>query len=673
MRLPLRLALVLAMSPALARAASPVVHPTPEEVASIRGASDLSISPDGSRLVYALSVNTFDPAVKPSEQDADAGWKRDRQIWVVDLGHGEPRQLTRGAEKAGAPVWSPDGREVVFLRKVKGKSALHVIAVDGGEATVVATGGLEPAAVRWSPDGRSLAFLARPETPQAKRDEKWRDGGTVDYDHEWESDALWIVPRAGGEPKRVSRGGENVVDYAWSPDGARFVVLTSPSGDPYQVSSLITPRLISATDGVELRTLDPEAREFDQPRWSPDGKRVAFLTTRQSLSMTNVLEVCDLAAGRTWNAAPSLDLEMSGFVWSADSQSLIALVRERTGTRIERFPAEGGPGVDAGFAGRVADAPLSLDRAGRRLAFVSSTDREPRDPTVFDLEGRNWSLAARLNPEVERWSLGREEAVRWKSENGIEIEGLLLVSPAAKPGAPAPLIVFPHGGPDDVSASSFGSLSQFFAAHGFSVFRPNYRGSFGYGREFYAANRGRFGGIEFRDIESGVDALVAAGKADEKRLFYGGWSWGGYITAWTIGHTHRYRAAVVGAGVNDVAAQYALSDINHGVAAQWEYEGDPWRQLGNFDRSNPIRFVKNVTTPTLIFHGQSDPRVAPQESIMLYRALSDLGVPTRLYEYPREPHNPTEPAHQVHRMKAWLDWYARYLSGPGRPSGVAAR
>ncbi len=651
----------------VATRATAVVHPTPEDATSLRSASDLSIAPDGTRLVYSLGTATLDPDAKPSEKDTDAGWKRDRQIWLVDLAGGEPQQLTHGVEQARAPVWSPDSREIAFLRKVKGKAALHVIALSGGEATVVPTGALDLSHVRWSPDGKWFAFLASAADSKPKEDEKWRTGGVIDWGREYDVTALWIVPRAGGEPRRLTKDNESVTDFEWSPDATKLAILSAPSGDPYEESNHLTPRVIAAKDGATVGVLAAKAADYSNLQWSPDGRKLAVLTTHESLSMENELRVYDLPNGPARNALPDFDHTVSSFAWSGDGRSLVALVRERTITKLVRFPAEGGAGEDLGFSGRVAEAPLTSDRTGARLAFFSSTDRDPRDPTVFDVSARSTRVVAHLNPEVADWTLGREEVVHWKGENGIELEGLLLVSPAAKPGAPAPLLVLPHGGPDEVSSSSFTALGQFFAAHGISVFRPNYRGSFGYGREFYAANRGRFGEIEFKDIESGVDALIAERKADAKKLLYGGWSWGGYITAWTIGHTNRYRAAVVGAGVSDVFVQYSLSDINHGDAAAWEFRGNPWLQLENFDRSNPIRFARDMKTPTLILHGQNDPRVGFTASEELYRALVDLGVPTRFYAYPREPHNFTEPAHLVHRTRVWLDWYETHLKDSARP------
>ncbi len=199
------------------------------------------------------------------------------------------------------------------------------------------------------------------------------------------------------------------------------------------------------------------------------------------------------------------------------------------------------------------------------------------------------------------------------------------------------------------------------------MLRPNYRGSFGYGFAFYAANRNRFGEVEQADIESGVDQLVRDGLADPAQLYFGGWSWGGYIATWTAAHVHRYRAIVAGAAVSDVTHSYSLSDINHGVAAQWEYRGDPWNQTEHFDRVNPIRYVTQVKTPLLLLHGQADARVPFAESVQFFRALKDLGREVEFWAYPREDHGFTEGAHRVDYVKRWVDWYDAHAAAPATP------
>jgi len=308
------------------------------------------------------------------------------------------------------------------------------------------------------------------------------------------------------------------------------------------------------------------------------------------------------------------------------------------------------------FDQRVITGALSSSADGSSIAFLGSNDQHPPDPTLLNIDTGWWRTIAHVNPQTKDWSLASERVVRWKNREGVEIEGLLLTPAAAREGEPTPLLVLPHGGPDSVSTQAWNTWGQYFAARGFAVLRPNYRGSFGYGFDFYAANRGRLGQVEFMDIESGVDQLIRDGVVDANRMAYAGWSWGGFTTAYTLTHTNRYKAAVVGAGISDTANQYALSDINHGYAAKWEYTGNPWNKPRVFDRASAIRSAVGATTPTLIIHGQNDPRVPFVQGIALYRALTDVGCEVKFLAYPREPHGFREPAHVAHMLSAWARW-----------------
>jgi dipeptidyl aminopeptidase/acylaminoacyl peptidase len=481
------------------------------------------------------------------------------------------------------------------------------------------------------------------------------------FEGEWRNTDLFVVDASAGEPRRVTNGKEHVTAFEWSPDGTRFALLVAESADPYFAFSLMVPKVIAAADGALVRQLDPQPRAVGSIHWSPDGKRVAWEKADQTLSLLNFLAVHDLESGQTWNAAAKLDPTLAGFVWSQDSRSIVIHVYEKTASRFYRVAEDGSSAAPIPFDGRVVRSSLAHDRARKILAFHSTTPLSPANVTTFDMATGATRVVTDLHPEVSGWTLGNAEIVRWKSPEGAELEGVLTVTPDAKPGVPPPLMVMPHGGPDSVTSNDFSAWAHYFAANGFSVFRPNYRGGLSYGRQLYAANRGRLGEIEMMDIESGVDALIRAGKADPKRLVYGGWSWGGYLTTWTIGHTNRYRAAVVGAGVTDTVLQYATSDINHGAAAQWEFQGNPWLQPERFARANPLHSLAKVRTPTLIIHGENDERVPLPNAIVLYRALKDADTPVRLLTYPDEPHGFTNSAHTMHMLAEWLAWYRKYV------------
>lgn len=640
-------------------------RPLPHDIAGLRWPMAVRMSPDGARVAYVVREPTYDPGAEPADDaDRGGGWTVRQQLYVVNRQGGEPVQLTNSEAAVSSPAWSPDGREIAFLRRQGGKQALNVMPLAGGEPRVVDLGALEPFSFEWSPDGAAFAFTAElPPTPQEKA-ARFRDGGARVYEGEWRQTHLFVVSRDGGEPRHVNQGDESVVDFAWSPDGARFAVVVAPTSDPYQTMLFDEVRVISAETGAVLADLEREPVSVRALSWSPDGRYVAYQRPRSGLLLMNELRVHDLAGEDSWNAASGLDPTLMGFAWSGDSRSIVALVYERTSSKLYRLAPNGSSVRDLGIEERMVAGGMDTDDSGRYLATLSSTSDEPADPTVVDLSEGRAHVVARVNPQVAEWTLGRTEVVRWRNAEGDEIEGVLVETPHARQGEPPPLLVLPHGGPDWVSTASFSSWAHYFAARGYSVLQPNYRGGLAYGFEFYAANRGRLGEIEQADIESGVDHLVARGRADPDRLFFGGWSWGGYLTAWTITRTRRYRAAMVGAGVVDVVVQYATSDINHEVVADWEYQGRPWGQRDHFDRSNPARSLADVQTPTLIIHGEADPRVGFVNAQILYRALVDVGCETRFLAYPGEPHGFRQPAHVAHMLTEWAAWYDAHLAGP---------
>ncbi len=653
--------------PSLAAVTStPDTRPSAADVVALSTPGDLTLSADGRWAAFTLSVAKRDTAAVPSAESTEGGWKRTRQVVLLDLGTRAIRTLTSGDDRAGAPRFSPDGHTLAFTRK----AAVWLLPLDGGEARKLDTGKLVPEAFRFSPDSRGMAFTSPSERSTEEIAKEWQAGGAFDWAGQWHRSRLWVLPLTGGLARAVSPDSLHIADFEWSPDGLHFAVLSSRDGDPYQVFNDPRPRVLSVVDGhIEaslVRSSDSYGNAYDHLTWTPDSRSILLTGLNGGLSNVNALLRWDVASGTVRDLTPDRDLTLDGLTLANAGRDAIVLQRARTEARFLRFPVAGGAPQDVGFRGRVSSGALLSDAAGRKLVFLSSTPREPQDVTVFDLGTRRSEVVTQLNPQAARWTLGGTQVVRWKNSEGTELEGLLTRPPGAT--AATALMVMPHGGPDDVSQQSFSSQVQLFASRGYAVFRPNYRGGTGYGFAFYAANRNRFGTIEQMDIESGVDALVERGLADPQRLYFGGWSWGGYITAWTIGHVQRYRAAVVGAGVNDVFSSYSSSDINHGVAAQWEYEGDPWRQTEHFDRANPVRYAKDMKTPTLILHGQGDDRVHFMNGITLYRALADVGCEVKFWAYPREPHGFQEPAHLVHRLETWLRWYDEH-GGPaaGRP------
>jgi dipeptidyl aminopeptidase/acylaminoacyl peptidase len=633
--------------------------PTATDVATLDRPGNVQISGDGTMLLYTLRTVSRDSSIVAHAHDNDGGWILSKQLYTVPVSGGSPKQLTFKSD-VSKPRWSPDGRHIAFLRCQNDSVKLHVLPTAGGEARIIDTGKLEPIQLRWSPSGRQIAFTAVVTLSQEEKNIRWESGHVVEYDHQWPVEQLHTVKINGDSLTVVTGKSRHVIQFEWSPDGQQFAVITSATSDPYLTNTHTIPSIISAAGDSVLRVLEEAPRVIESILWSPDGNYVAYETTDNSPSLFRILRVQQVDSVNAFNAAAALDPTLSGFVWGPNSRSLIAHVYERTQSRLYQLPLDTVGAVDLQLRDRVINGEISIDDEGLRLAFLSSTFREASSPTIFSISEAEWSLPTVLNPQVSEWNHGTQEVVSWINPEGQPIEGLLYVTPHAPADRPPPLMVFPHGGPDWLSTEGFNSWVTYFANQGYSVFRPNYRGGLGYGFDFYAANRNRLGEIEELDIESGVYHLIALKKADPDHMVVGGWSWGGYLTTWLIAHTDRYKAAVVGAGVSEVVNQYVTSDINHGVIAQWEFNGNPWMQPGNFDRANPIRMLQNVSTPVLIFHGEDDKRVGFDQGLTLYRALQDLGSEVRFFAYPDEPHGFKRPAHVIHMLTNWAGWYMQY-------------
>jgi dipeptidyl aminopeptidase/acylaminoacyl peptidase len=286
------------------------------------------------------------------------------------------------------------------------------------------------------------------------------------------------------------------------------------------------------------------------------------------------------------------------------------------------------------------------------------------DVWTVDLDGGGeLTRRTHCNPELEAAQLGTTEIVRWASDEGVEVEGILIKPSSYQAGQRYPLVVQVHGGPTWQWVNGFYAnwhdWAQMLAGRGYAVLLPNPRGSTGRGPEYSNANFGDVGGGEYRDMLAGVDAMIERGIADPDGLGIGGWSWGGYMTAWTVSQTTRFKAAVMGAGLPNMISDNSIGDIPSANLSYFEQTAyhDP---DSYYDRS-AIKHIRNATTPTLILHGEADKRVNMWQGVEMYMALKTLGVPTQLVTYPREPHGIQERKHQLDLMRRVVEWYDRYL------------
>jgi dipeptidyl aminopeptidase/acylaminoacyl peptidase len=269
------------------------------------------------------------------------------------------------------------------------------------------------------------------------------------------------------------------------------------------------------------------------------------------------------------------------------------------------------------------------------------------------------------NPQVKDLALGRGEVIRWRSKDGMEIEGLLIHPVGFKPGQRYPLLAGIHGGPSGVWTQNFpagwGNYAHVWAGKGWLVFLPNVRGSSGYGEKLLLANVRDWGGGDFQDIQTGLDDLVERGIADPDKLGQTGWSYGGYMTAWTLTQTPRFKAVMVGAGLTNMFSMYSTNDLQR--ILEGYFGAAPWNDLEAYRRASAMSFIKQAKTPTLIMHGSEDKRVPIGQAQELYMGLRKNNVPVQMVLYPREGHGLSEPRHQLDKMRREYAWFAKHVLG----------
>jgi dipeptidyl aminopeptidase/acylaminoacyl peptidase len=342
--------------------------------------------------------------------------------------------------------------------------------------------------------------------------------------------------------------------------------------------------------------------------------------------------------------------------WSPDGKEILFLLHDGVRHHLHAVGLKSGRLRPLTEGDRVI---AEFSATAQHLAFVAASPDAPGEIHLATRDGKEERALTDLNPHLRQVSLGTTRIVSWESADGRRIEGLLVL-PAGR-GQKLPLVVEPHGGPASCHTCGFNPKWQVFAGRGYAVFAPNFRGSSGYGQGFASANADDFGGGDFADVMAGVEMLVAQGIADPQRLAIAGASYGGFMTAWTIGHTDRFRAAVVGAGVTNLHSFFGTTDI------QWftrgYQQGAPWERPQQYAAQSPITYVAKVKTPTLIYHGDQDRRVPLEQGEQFYVALRERGVPVEFVRYPREGHALSEYWHQLDVLERTLTWFGRHGLG----------
>jgi dipeptidyl aminopeptidase/acylaminoacyl peptidase len=608
---------------------------------------DIAISPDGGRLAWVQSTAAGSDAAVYRILGNEPNAKPVRL-----------RTESDGDRRDSSPAWSPDGKSLAFLSD----GQIWVAAAKSADAHKRTSLDGYVDRLRWSPDGKQIAFLyiegaggggPLPAAPAQT--------GVIEA--AIHNQRIAILDVASGTVRQASPADLHVYDFDWSPDGGRFVVTAAPGpGDNNWWIARI--HVIDARTGVAKEIYRPSL-QVATPRWSPDGGRIAFIEGLMSDEGFHGGEVYTIAAegGPSVNHTPGRKSSPSSVRWISDERLLFT---EWTGGGSAVSTVELSSGASetlwSGDYGIHADGVLPsfvLARDGRTSAIVHESFTEP--PEVWAGPIGDWKPVTRNN-EGLRPSWGRAENLEWESD-GHRVQGWLLPPKLVETGRRYPMVVSIHGGPSGSETPSWPagfSLPAVLASRGYYVLFPNPRGSYGQGEEFTRANVKDFGGGDLRDILKGVDHSLAHYPIDPNRLGVTGWSYGGYMTMWTVTQTQRFRAAMAGAGIANWQSYYGENLID-----QWMipfFGATVYDNPAVYAKSSPITFIRNVKTPTLVVVGERDAECPAPQSFEFWHALKTLGVPTELVVYAGEGHRFDKAANRADFEDRTVAWFDKYLT-----------
>lgn len=645
-----------------------------DDLGRIVRVSDPRISPDGKSIVVVVARANYDEN------------RHDANLVLVDVASGNQRVLTQDRRGVSHPRFSPGGDRLAFLSTVASgagqppRAQIFVMPMGGGDVRRITNAPKGVQQFAWSPDGRTFAFATEDEAEKKTGPERFNDSFEVGNDDFLiASQALpthaWLVPADGGEARRLTSGtwslpishppGPPASPLTWSPDGISIVTvkLTTPhSGD----ALYSTVEIVDVATG-KMRGVTGRDRSEGQPTFSPDGSQIAYWQSRDAESGNlNEIHIAPAAGGAGKSITRAIDRNIARSIWMPDGKSL--LVGANDGTRVSMWiqPLDGAArklelGNISPSSSFWVDVAVGKDGA---IAFTATDPKRPAELYYMTSPTSSPRRLTNLNAEVAGLALGRTEVISWQSE-GFTHNGVLTYPPDFSSSQKYPLVLVIHGGPTAASLETFAPQAQIMAAKGWVVFQPNYRGSDQIGNAYQHAIHNDAGAGPGRDVMAGVEAVKQRGFVDASKIAVSGWSYGGYMTTWLLGHYSGWRVAMAGAAVTDWMDQYNLGDAN--VRRGAGFGGSPWtdaKRMQSYMDQSPITYASKIRTPTLVMTNNQDFRVPPMQSFKLYHALRDNGVPTKFVAYPIYGHNAGDPVRQRDVQRRWIEWIEQHFNEP---------
>jgi dipeptidyl aminopeptidase/acylaminoacyl peptidase len=636
--------------------------------------SNPDISPNGSQVVLGRG---FVDIMK--DQAAS-------NLWLIDVNGERLRQLTDGGFRDSAPVWSPDGKRIAFLSNRSGSTQVHVMWVDTRETLQLTRVEREPGGLKWSPDGGQLLFTMnlRDETPilpvklpQTPRGAQLAPGAVIVDRLSWGADGtgptfksynhVFVVDsKVGGVPRQITHGNYNHAGAEWSADGKTIYVsgIRKPDAEYLRGDSEIYA--VDVASGVAKALTDRKGPD-GAPLPSPDGKWIAYTgyDDKNYTSTLSNLYLMDASGGNKQLWLGGLPSSPSDIAWAADSSGVYYSMEER-GEANEYFTAvaRGGQWTRV-TTGTHMLTNVSIAKSGQAVA-IRSTNNQPGVLVTFPISRPSETKTILdVNADVLGGvTLGETEEVQYTSSDGMKIQGWLMKPANFDPSKKYPLVLWIHGGPWSMYSVGWSWAFQNWAANGYAVLWTNPRGSTGYGQEFVNGIQFSYPGKDYDDLMAGVDAAIAKGWVDKENLFVCGGSGGGVLTAWIVGHTNRFRAAVSMRPVIDWASFVGNTD---GAGWYRQFQKYPWEDPMEYAVRSPLHYVANVTTPTMVMTGEADLRTPIRQTEEFYRALKLLRkADTVMVRMPDEFHGWRRPSHQLLQQLYLMAWFEKYRTQASR-------
>ncbi|MEY2501982.1 MAG: hypothetical protein QOI07_2316 [Verrucomicrobiota bacterium] len=616
---------------------------------------DVALSPDGTHVAWVQSTAAATT----------------RQTYLREVsGNGTATMLNFGTKDDrvdSEPAWSPDSKTLAVFSTAgeKDQAQLWTVNADGSSPRKQTHLKGYAARPRWAHDGKQIAFFYR-ENSTGGGPLFAAPANTGVIDTAIHNQRLAILDLATGKVRPVSPPDLHIYDYDWSPDDKSFVVTAAPGpGDNnWWIAQIYT---VDIAKGSAASIYKPSL-QVAMPRWSPDGKSIAFVEGLMSDEGSHGGDLFTISPTGTdvTNRTPGHKGSVSSLFWQA-ADRIVCTEYVGGGSAISELILKdnvlrplwnGAEGLHA--FGNFPNFALSQD--GRIAAAVRSTFETP--PEIWVGPVGQWRQLTKNNAaQTPAW--GKVQNLEWTND-GLNIQGWLLPPKQVEPNTKYPMIVLIHGGPSSLETpgwpAAFGmsrAIVGALASRGYYVLMPNPRGSYGQGEDFTRANVKDFGGGDLRDILAGVDAAIAKHPIDAGRLGVIGWSYGGFMTMWTVTQTNRFRAAVAGAGIANWQSYYGQNLID-----QWMipfFGATVYDDPAVYEKSSPIHFIKNAKTPTLVVVGEHDAECPAPQSYEFWHALRTLDVPTQLVVYPGEGHLFVRPENQTDRLDRSLGWFDKYL------------